>query len=81
MGAVGAAFLLENKNKLVALDGKTRQPFTLIAKEEVSHDVRRFRFALPTPGMPTLTRMDIILKSTSIPTNMKALICFVCRFC
>jgi nitrate reductase (NAD(P)H) len=40
----------------VALDPRKRQAFTLIEKEALSHNVRRFRFALQSPqhrfGLP-----------------------------
>ncbi len=41
---------------LVALDPRKRIPFTLVEKEALSHNVRRFRFALQSPqhrfGLP-----------------------------
>lgn len=40
----------------VALDPRKRQAFALVEKEELSHNVRRFRFALQSPqhrfGLP-----------------------------
>ena len=40
----------------VALDPRKRIPFTLVEKEALSHNVRRFRFALQSPqhrfGLP-----------------------------
>ena len=42
--------------ELIALNPKKRIPFTLAVKEELSHNVRRFRFALQSPqhrfGLP-----------------------------
>jgi nitrate reductase (NAD(P)H) len=42
--------------ELVALNPKKKIPFTLVEKEELSHNVRRFRFALQSPqhrfGLP-----------------------------
>jgi cytochrome-b5 reductase len=45
------------KSKKVALvDPDVKYPFQLVFKEELTHDTRRFRFALPTPehvlGLP-----------------------------
>lgn len=41
---------------LIALDSEIKRPMKLIEKEEISHDTRRFRFALQTPehilGLP-----------------------------
>ena len=41
---------------LVALNSKKRLAFKLVEKHELSHNVRRFRFALPSPqhkfGLP-----------------------------
>ena len=50
-------FLSKKKgNSKIALDPTKKIPFKLIEKEEVSHDTRRFRFALQTPehvlGLP-----------------------------
>lgn len=40
----------------MALDPRKRIPFTLVEKEALSHNVRRFRFALQSPqhrfGLP-----------------------------
>ena len=42
--------------ELVALNPKKKIPFMLVEKEELSHNVRRFRFALQSPqhrfGLP-----------------------------
>eukprot|EP01040_Poterioochromonas_malhamensis_P019000 gene19000-22336_t len=64
--AVGLLFILfglrknkdENakKSNPIALDKDTYQPFPLIDIKEISHDVKRFRFGLPSPqhrlGLP-----------------------------
>ncbi len=48
-GVVVAAYHYCTKLKLKpALDSKKFKPFKLIKKEEISHDTRRFTFALPT---------------------------------
>lgn len=51
-----AAFFLMKKEEKVAMDPKEFQPFELIKKESLSHDTRRFTFALQTPttklGLP-----------------------------
>jgi len=50
-----ACFFLLKKEKS-AMDPKEFQPFKLIKKESLSHDTRRFTFALQTPtkklGLP-----------------------------
>jgi len=64
-GLVAATVLLgkylldsKKKKKLITLvDPNTKYALRLIEREEVSHDTRRFRFALPSPkhvlGLPT----------------------------
>lgn len=60
IGVVGILSLLWKKfvseKQMIALDSKVKQSFELIEKEEISHDTRRFRFALQTPkhilGLP-----------------------------
>ena len=48
-----------NKKKKgpIALDSEVWKPFKLIEIENISHDVKRFRFSLPTPqhvlGLPS----------------------------
>ncbi|XP_020895261.1 NADH-cytochrome b5 reductase 3 [Exaiptasia diaphana] len=63
VAAVGLAayFIFRKKKKLIALDPQTKIPFKLIDKEIVSHDTRRFRFALQSPehtlGLPVGNHM------------------------
>ena len=56
----------ESKQKKIALDPKTKTPFTLVEKHIVSHDTRRFRFALQTPehvlGLPVGKHMYLSAK-------------------
>ena len=51
-----AVYILREKEEKAAMDPKEFQPFKLIKKESLSHDTRRFTFALPTPttklGLP-----------------------------
>lgn len=51
-----ACFFLLNKKEKSAMDPNEFQPFKLIKKESLSHDTRRFTFALQTPtkklGLP-----------------------------
>ncbi|KPP56569.1 hypothetical protein Z043_125801, partial [Scleropages formosus] len=54
---LGAYLLTKKKPKLVTLlDPTVKYPLRLIDKEVISHDTRKFRFALPTPehilGLP-----------------------------
>jgi len=35
-----------DKTKIALVDSNTKQPFKLVAKEILTHDTRRFRFAL-----------------------------------
>ncbi|XP_065070558.1 NADH-cytochrome b5 reductase 3-like isoform X2 [Rhopilema esculentum] len=50
------AFVLRKKKRPVALNPKEKIPFMLVSKEVVSHDTRKFRFALQSPehilGLP-----------------------------
>ena len=60
-------FLRKRKgNSKIALDPTKKIPFKLIEKEEVSHDTRRFRFALQTPehvlGLPVGQHMYLSAK-------------------
>lgn len=60
-------FLRKKKgNSKIALDPTKKIPFKLIEKEEVSHDTRRFRFALQTPehvlGLPVGQHMYLSAK-------------------
>eukprot|EP00128_Syssomonas_multiformis_P013297 Colp12_sorted_trinity150504_noHs@29943 len=56
-------FLGKPKKKLVALDPNKKIQFKLIEREEISHDTRRFRFALQTPehilGLPIGNHMYV----------------------
>ena len=60
LGTIIACILLLKKDSLfkekTAMDPNEFQPFTLIEKENISHDTRRFTFALQTPktklGLP-----------------------------
>jgi len=51
---------------LIALDSKQKIPFELIEKESISHDTRRFRFALQSPnhilGLPIGKHMYLSAK-------------------
>lgn len=38
----------KSKNKVALKDSAVKYPFELVLKEEISHDTRRFRFALPS---------------------------------
>lgn len=50
--AAAAAIYLKFSSKPKALADPTKKvPVSLIEKESLSHDVRRFRFALPNPNM------------------------------
>ena len=56
----------KKKDVLLALDSKRKIPFKLIEKEVVSHDTRRFRFALQSPqhvlGLPVGKHMYLSAK-------------------
>jgi len=59
VGVVGLVSFLWKKffeKPLIALNSKEKIPFELVEKENISHDTRRFRFALQTPkhilGLP-----------------------------
>ncbi|XP_031563885.1 NADH-cytochrome b5 reductase 3-like [Actinia tenebrosa] len=63
---LAAYFTLGKKKKLIALDSQKKIPFELIAKEIVSHDTRRFKFALQSPdhilGLPVGNHVYISAK-------------------
>jgi cytochrome-b5 reductase len=46
----------KDKKKVALVDAEVKYPFELVFKEEITHDTRRFRFALPSPdhslGLP-----------------------------
>eukprot|EP00045_Choanoeca_perplexa_P012410 m.135416 g.135416 ORF g.135416 m.135416 type:complete len:323 (-) comp15992_c0_seq1:2323-3291(-) len=61
----GAAYFVSNKAPK-ALDPTKKIPFALIEREEISHDTRRFRFALQSPqhvlGLPVGKHMNFSAK-------------------
>ena len=46
----------KNEPKVALVDSNVKYPFELVYKEEITHDTRKFRFALPSPdhclGLP-----------------------------
>jgi len=56
ISVLGLLFYLNRRKRPIALDPKTKIAFRLVGKEVVSHDTRRFRFALQSPehvlGLP-----------------------------
>ena len=56
LATIIAAFFLMSKKGKTAMDPAEFKPFALIKKESLSHDTRRFTFALQTPttklGLP-----------------------------
>ena len=62
--------------ELVALDPRKRQKFELVRKESLSHNVRRFRFALQSPqhkfGLPVGKHVFIYAKcATQEPVTLQ----------
>lgn len=66
VGLVSYFLRKKSQTKKIALDPKKKIPFKLIEKEEVSHDTRRFRFALQSPehvlGLPVGQHMYLSAK-------------------
>ena len=54
------------KNKIALVDSSIKYPFELVFKEELTHDTRRLRFALPTAehalGLPIGQHINLSTK-------------------
>jgi cytochrome-b5 reductase len=65
LAGLGVAYFYRHSAP-VALDPKNKVPLTLIEREDLSHDTRRYRFALPTPqhilGLPCGKHMNFSAK-------------------